>query len=192
MPTFSTATLRESLTWSLSQPVPMAIVAVWALAAVAVGVWLVPRRDRWRRNRLRIMVSLLAVTAGAALLLHGQRPTAQHYAHADEVAADGDGWRGKDLQVHGCVTKVIELAREPGRYLIQIESIASRRAGAIDARYTGLVPDTFREGNEVVLSGRLAPDGTLDVVPDGIMAKCSTMLFPGNIAGACRGPHRSK
>ena len=40
------------------------------------------------------------------------------------------------------------------------------------ASYRGLVPDTFKSGAEVVATGKIAADGTLAVVPDGIMAKC--------------------
>jgi cytochrome c-type biogenesis protein CcmE len=42
----------------------------------------------------------------------------------------------------------------------------------ITATYTGLVPDTSKSGAEVVAKGSLTADNQLDVVPDGIMAKC--------------------
>jgi cytochrome c-type biogenesis protein CcmE len=41
----------------------------------------------------------------------------------------------------------------------------------VAVRYTGVVPDTFKNGAEVVVKGRLGPDG-FQVDPDGIMAKC--------------------
>ena len=34
------------------------------------------------------------------------------------------------------------------------------------------MPDTFKSGAEVVAKGTLTADNRLDVVPDGIMAKC--------------------
>ena len=34
------------------------------------------------------------------------------------------------------------------------------------------MPDTFKSGAEVVAKGTLTPDDRLDVVADGIMAKC--------------------
>ena len=39
------------------------------------------------------------------------------------------------------------------------------------ATYTGIVPDTFKDGAEVVLTGRLGPDG-FQVEPNGVTAKC--------------------
>ena len=41
----------------------------------------------------------------------------------------------------------------------------------VQASYTGVVPDTFKDGAEVVLKGRLGPHGFV-VEPDGVMAKC--------------------
>ena len=45
----------------------------------------------------------------------------------------------------------------------------------MEARYTGVVPDTFRdrpgEEAEVVLKGHVTSNG-FDVEPNGIMAKC--------------------
>ena len=43
------------------------------------------------------------------------------------------------------------------------------------ATYTGLVPDTFKDGAEVVAKGTLTPENGLNVIPDGIMAKCPSI-----------------
>ena len=47
----------------------------------------------------------------------------------------------------------------------------------IDARYTGIVPDTFKNESEVVLKGQLHPDG-FAVEPNGVMAKCPSKYNP--------------
>ena len=56
------------------------------------------------------------------------------------------------------------------------------------ASYTGIVPDTFKDGSEVVLKGHLEPDG-FAVEPNGVMAKCpskydapASRRFPGTRA----------
>ncbi len=41
----------------------------------------------------------------------------------------------------------------------------------VRASYSGVVPDTFKDGAEVVLKGRLSGDG-FEVEPNGVMAKC--------------------
>lgn len=43
---------------------------------------------------------------------------------------------------------------------------------SVPVRYVGFVPDTFHEGGEVVATGRLAADGTLDATD--ILAKCAS------------------
>ena len=82
-------------------------------------------------------------------------------------------WRGKRLQVHGHVVDgSIEQAKGTLMYRFKIESRAPRAPAVISATYTGLVPDTFKSGAEVVAKGSLTPDDKLEVVADGIMAKC--------------------
>jgi cytochrome c-type biogenesis protein CcmE len=98
---------------------------------------------------------------------------AEYYKHVDEVMTNIDGWRGKRLQVHGNVVDgSIEQAKGTLLYRFKIESRPPRPPAVITATYTGLVPDTFKSGAEVVAKGSLTADNQLDVVPDGIMAKC--------------------
>jgi cytochrome c-type biogenesis protein CcmE len=47
----------------------------------------------------------------------------------------------------------------------------------VTAFYTGIVPDTFKDGSEVVLAGVLTPDG-FRVAPNGVMAKCPSKYQP--------------
>ena len=42
----------------------------------------------------------------------------------------------------------------------------------VQARYTGIVPDTFKDNSETVIKGRFADDGVFAVEPGGVMAKC--------------------
>ena len=98
---------------------------------------------------------------------------AEYYKHVDEVTSNADAWRGKRLQVHGnVVAGSIEQAKGTLLYRFKIESRAPRPPAVITATYNGLVPDTFKDGAEVVAKGTLTADNQLSVVPDGIMAKC--------------------
>ena len=45
------------------------------------------------------------------------------------------------------------------------------KGSVVNASYTGVVPDTFKDDAEVVLKGRLSSDG-FHVDPNGVMAKC--------------------
>jgi len=91
-----------------------------------------------------------------------------YYKHVEEVMRSPEPWYGKRLQLHGFVTKdSIRRRRESLDYRFTIES----KGQAVQASYTGVVPDTFKDGAEVVLKGRLGPQG-FQVEPDGVTAKC--------------------
>lgn len=43
---------------------------------------------------------------------------------------------------------------------------------ALPVAYTGVVPDPFREGREVIVTGRLDDDGTFMAEKDSLITKC--------------------
>jgi len=122
----------------------------------------------------KIVASVVIVTGAVAFLLsRSMKEGAEYYKHVDEVMANIGSLRGKRLQVHGNVVDgSIEQAKGTLQYRFQIESLPPRPHALMTATYTGLVPDTFKSGAEVVAKGTLTPDNQLTVVPDGIMAKC--------------------
>ncbi len=127
-----------------------------------------------RAGAVKIVASVLVV-AGAIgyLLTSSMKQGAEYYKHVDEVVSNADAWRGKRLQVHGNVVNgSIEQAKGTLLYRFKIESRPPRAPAVITATYNGLVPDTFKDGAEVVAKGTLTADNQLAVVPDGIMAKC--------------------
>lgn len=108
-------------------------------------------------------VLLLALSG---LLFATLREDTQYYKHVDEVMAQPENWHGRRLQLHGYVSS-IERKRNSLEYRFNVES----NGQVVQARYTGVVPDTFKDGSEVVLKGTLGPDG-FDVERNGVMAKC--------------------
>ena len=56
----------------------------------------------------------------------------------------------------------------------------------VQAYYTGILPDTFKEDSEVVLKGTLEPDG-FHVNPDGVIAKCPSKYEAKSATGTGRG-----
>jgi cytochrome c-type biogenesis protein CcmE len=133
------------------------------------------------------VVASVAVVGGAVvfMLYSSVVGGAEYYKHVDEVMSDANAWRGKRLKVHGHVVDgSIEQAKGTLQYRFKIESKEPRSHAVIAANYTGLVPDTFKSGAEVVASGSLAADNQLNVVADGIMAKCPSKYD----ATAAKGP----
>lgn len=91
---------------------------------------------------------------------------AEYYKHVDEVMANPQEWHGKPLQLHGFAADV---RKNPTTLEFRFDVQSNGKV--IKAYYTGVVPDTFKNGSEVVLKGTLAADG-FHVKPDGVMAKC--------------------
>jgi cytochrome c-type biogenesis protein CcmE len=120
-------------------------------------------------KRVKIGATVLVLgLAFAGLLYSSLSEGTEFYKHVDEVLADPGAWQGKRLQLHGFVVNK-SILRRPDTldYRFQIQS----NGKVLPVRYTGVVPDTFKDGAEVVLKGRLGPDG-FAVDKDGVMAKC--------------------
>lgn len=116
------------------------------------------------------IAATVVVLAGAlgGLMYTSLAEGTEYYKHVDEVMANPDAWHGKKLQLHGFVVdKSILRKADTLEYRFQIHN----KGQVMNASYTGVVPDTFKGGSEVVLKGRLGPHG-FEVNPDGVMAKC--------------------
>jgi cytochrome c-type biogenesis protein CcmE len=98
----------------------------------------------------------------------------EYYKHVDEVMTDPSIWQGKSLQLHGYVVENSVFTKKSTlEYQFEVQS----NGKVVQIRYTGVVPDTFKGGAEVVLKGRLGPDG-FDVDRNGVMAKCPSKYEP--------------
>ena len=119
-------------------------------------------------------VLLLALTG---LMFTTLREDTQFYKHVDEVMANPSSWHGKRLQLHGYV-EGIERKRNSLDYRFKVQSNGS----VVHASYSGVVPDTFKDGAEVVLKGRLNDEG-FEVERNGVMAKCPSRYEAARSAG---------
>jgi cytochrome c-type biogenesis protein CcmE len=132
-------------------------------------------------KRLKIGATVLVLgLAFAGLLYSSLSEGTEFYKHVDEVMADPGAWQGKRLQLHGFVVDK-SILRRPDTldYRFQVQS----NGKVLPVRYTGVVPDTFKGGAEVVLKGRLGPDG-FAVDKDGVMAKCPSKYNPQSPAAS--------
>ena len=121
--------------------------------------------------KIGITVGVL-VLAFTGLLWVTLRDGTEYYKHVDEVMASPQDWQGKQLQMHGfVVANSILVKPDTLEYRFKVQS----NGKVIDASYTGIVPDTFKdrpgEEAEVVLKGQLTAAG-FHVDPNGVMAKC--------------------
>jgi len=118
--------------------------------------------------------AVVLVAALSGLMYTTLSEGTEYYKMVDEVMADRTAWEGKNLQLHGYVVEN-SIRRRPDtlEYRFEIQN----NGQVVTANYTGVVPDTFKDGSEVVLKGQLRPDG-FAVVPNGVMAKCPSKYEP--------------
>ena len=127
------------------------------------------------QKTIRVAVSVVVVVAAiAGLMSLSLGETAAYYKHVDEVMAAPEQWYQKNLQLHGHVVDG-SIMRRPNTldYRFRVEA----NGQVVQATYSGIVPDTFKSGSEVVLRGKLSPAG-FQVDPDGVMAKCPSKYEP--------------
>jgi cytochrome c-type biogenesis protein CcmE len=124
------------------------------------------------------LTTLVLALAFAGLMFSTMGASTEYYKHVDEVMEQPEQWYGKRLQLHGFAKQV---TRKPSslEYRFQVES----KGHVVTATYKGVVPDTFKDDAEVVLTGTLSPDG-FTVAPNGVMAKCPSKYEPQGIAGS--------
>jgi cytochrome c-type biogenesis protein CcmE len=125
------------------------------------------------------LTGLVLAVAFGALLYSTLGESAQYYKHVDEVMVQPAAWYGKALQVHG-FARDIRRKRDSLDYSFEMVN----NGQVVHATYTGIVPDTFKNDSEVVLSGTLGPDG---FHATGMTAKCPSKYEASRGTGASSG-----
>ena len=126
--------------------------------------------------------------AFAGLFWSTLRQGTEYYKNLDEVMTNQTEWHGKQLQLHGYVVpgSIYRSRNNSLEWRFKVQNNPARHAesgGIVNATYTGIVPDTFKDEAEVVLKGQLTIDG-FKVSPNGVMAKCPSKYEAAAKAGA--------
>jgi cytochrome c-type biogenesis protein CcmE len=108
------------------------------------------------------------VLALSGLLYSTLSEGTEYFKHVDEVMSEPAAWQGKKVSLHGFVVEK-SILRKPDS--LEYRFHVQNNGKAVPVRYTGVVPDTFKDGSEVVLKGHLSADGFM-VDPGGVVAKC--------------------
>ena len=118
------------------------------------------------------VTALVLVGAFAFLLWSTVREGTEYYKHVDEVMSNPHQWEGKRLQLHGFA---YDVKRKPDS--LDWKFKVRNNDSVVEATYSGIVPDTFKDDAEVVLKGRLEGNA-FHTEPNGIMAKCPSKYDP--------------
>ncbi len=132
--------------------------------------------------KIGLTVAVLAVALGALLWSTLSEGT-EYYKRVDEVMANRAQWEGKNLRLHGFVVRDSILRK---RNSLDYRFAIQNKGQIVNAVYSGIVPDTFKDDAEVVLKGRLQPDG-FHVEPNGVMAKCPSKYDASKTASSSAG-----
>ena len=115
------------------------------------------------------------VLAFVGLLWSTLQDGTEYFKYVDEVLPQRQVWEGKPLQLKGYVVPgSILRKRDSLEYRFKVQNNparANQSGGVVEASYTGIVPDTFKDEAEVVLQGQLTASG-FQVKPNGVVAKC--------------------
>jgi cytochrome c-type biogenesis protein CcmE len=118
--------------------------------------------DPSRKRRLRLVVTL-----SAALLLVGALLYTS-FSASTEASKPSQLRPGRSYEVTGKVVGgTVTHAGDELRFRIRDRD----GTGSVPVRYSGAVPDPFREGREVIVSGRLEK-GTFVAERDSLVTKC--------------------
>jgi cytochrome c-type biogenesis protein CcmE len=122
--------------------------------------------------------AVVLLVAFAVLVYSTIGESMQYYKYVDEVMAEPGSWQGKKLQVHGYVTPgSIGRKRDALEYRFEMQ----RNGKVMQAYYTGIPPDAFKDDAEVVVTGELTPAG---FVATDMTAKCPSKYEEAPAAGA--------
>lgn len=115
----------------------------------------------------QIMIGLVVGGAVLYLVSSGGSEGVLEYVYVDRVVDQVAEYSGRQIKVHGTVVPgtVRQKIGAAGDYTFEIE----REGKRLPVHFTNMVPDTFQEGGEVVLTGELK-DGRFE--SEEMAAKC--------------------
>jgi cytochrome c-type biogenesis protein CcmE len=130
--------------------------------------------DPHRKRTIRLVVALGAAVLLAGALVYTSFSAATEAQQPSQLLKDGQ--QGKSYELTGTVAA--GSVRKDGDLLLF--RVRDRKGSAsVPVRYTGAVPDPFREGREVVVKGALEK-GQFVAERDSLVTKCPSKFKKKN------------
>ncbi|MGH8307096.1 MAG: cytochrome c maturation protein CcmE [Gammaproteobacteria bacterium] len=134
-----------------------------------------------RRKRLIIVAVLVTgVAIAAGLGLQAFRQNLLYYFTPAQVAA-GDAHAGQRFRMGGLVA-MGSVKRTPGSMTVHFTLTDMQRS--IPVVYTGILPDLFRQGQGIVVHGKLDKNGLF--VADQVLAKHDAKYMPPEVEASIK------
>ena len=135
-----------------------------------------------RKRMIAVAAIVIGVGAATAVALQAFQENIMYFYSPSQISA-GEAPTGRAFRLGGLVTSG-SLQRTPGS--IEINFMVTDNAESIPVRYSGLLPDLFREGQGVIAHGKLGTDGVF--VADEVLAKHDENYMPPEVAESLHAP----
>jgi len=124
------------------------------------------------KNRGKYLVGFILVIGILLILMTTTfRSSLQYYVTVSELKAATIDYQKKVIKVAG-IAKNIEKAPSVDGGGLVYDFLVMEGDQSIQVRYEGMIPDTFKEDSEVVITGNLVGDNELQA--SHILAKCAS------------------
>ena len=122
--------------------------------------------DPARKRKVRLVVALTAAVMLAAGLVYTSFSGATEAREPSQLVNAPDSGRSYEL-----TGKVVDGSVERGRDGVRFDIRDRDGRASVPVDYRGAIPDPFREGREVIVSGRMQR-GTFVAERDSLVTKC--------------------
>ena len=141
---------------------------------------------RKRRRLYAVLAGLMMLGIAAALVLTALRDSVVFFYSPSDLAAKQTA-PGQRIRVGGLVAEGSVAKSEDG---LATRFVVTDMKAQVPVRYSGILPDLFREGQGVVVEGRLEPDGSFQA--SEVLAKHDENYMPPEVADALKRAGRWK
>jgi cytochrome c-type biogenesis protein CcmE len=135
-----------------------------------------------RKRMIAVAAIVIGVGAATAVALQAFQENIMYFYSPSQISS-GEAPRGRAFRLGGLVTAG-SLQRVPGS--IEINFVVTDNAQSIPVKYSGLLPDLFREGQGVIAHGKLNDEGVF--MADEVLAKHDENYMPPEVAESLHTP----
>lgn len=130
-----------------------------------------------KHQRLSLAIGALVALGGAGALGLSALGDSATYFYAPSDVANKPPAKGEAIRLGG----LVEMGSVAHAGAATVAFVVTDNAKTVPVRYTGIVPDLFREGQGVIAEGRFDAKGMF--VADTILAKHDEKYMPPEVAG---------
>jgi cytochrome c-type biogenesis protein CcmE len=114
----------------------------------------------------------------------GFKSSLTYYYEVDQILQQSEAQVGKTVRIGGQVLPGAQT--DVGKFELRFTIIdIANQDGKIDVVYHGAVPDTFKEGVDVIVEGKWAPGAAFQA--KSIITKCASKYIPSGVTTAPSG-----